>query len=224
MAPGSGMYLVDGQRLIPALAFPALAQPLLVPPVECQGRRHHGARGRRMFGHQCQGVGLQGQQPIGSQNLVFVDLAGSQPGNEDLPDTGPRVQPHGMAASIPAVEVAHHGDPAGIRRPDHEAHAAHAIHLPGLCAETASQLTVASMLYRDYSRKSGEWIPNRHGGRENLEAIEFLRHLNDVVAEEVPGALVIAEESTAWPGVSHPTREGGLGFSGKWNKIGRASW
>src|SRR5690554_5206375 len=73
------------------------------------------------------------------------------------------------------------------------------------------------MLYRDYSRKSGEWIPNRHGGRENLEAIDFLRHLNDVVAEEVPGALVIAEESTAWPGVSHPTREGGLGFSGKWN-------
>ena len=76
---------------------------------------------------------------------------------------------------------------------------------------------VASMLYRDYSRKSGEWIPNRHGGRENLEAIDFLRHLNDVVASEIPGALVIAEESTAWPGVSHPTREGGLGFSGKWN-------
>lgn len=76
---------------------------------------------------------------------------------------------------------------------------------------------VASMLYRDYSRKRGEWIPNRHGGRENLEAIDFLRHLNDVVATEVPGALVIAEESTAWPGVSQPTREGGLGFSGKWN-------
>jgi len=76
---------------------------------------------------------------------------------------------------------------------------------------------VASMLYRDYSRKSGEWIPNRHGGRENLEAIDFLRHLNDVVATEVPGALVIAEESTAWPGVSQPTQQGGLGFSGKWN-------
>ena len=76
---------------------------------------------------------------------------------------------------------------------------------------------VASMLYRDYSRKSGEWIPNRHGGRENLEAIDFLRHLNDVVASEVPGALVIAEESTAWPGVSQPISEGGLGFSGKWN-------
>lgn len=76
---------------------------------------------------------------------------------------------------------------------------------------------VASMLYRDYSRKHDEWIPNRYGGRENLEAIEFLRHLNDVVALEAPGALVIAEESTAWPGVSQSTREGGLGFSYKWN-------
>ncbi|MNF36038.1 1,4-alpha-glucan branching enzyme GlgB [compost metagenome] len=76
---------------------------------------------------------------------------------------------------------------------------------------------VASMLYRDYSRKEGEWIPNQEGGRENLEAIEFLRHLNQVVHAEVPGALVIAEESTAWPGVSHPTGEGGLGFAYKWN-------
>lgn len=76
---------------------------------------------------------------------------------------------------------------------------------------------VASMLYRDYSRKDDEWIPNRHGGRENLEAIEFLRHLNEVVHAEAPGALVIAEESTAWPGVSHPTGEGGLGFAYKWN-------
>ncbi|WAH54973.1 1,4-alpha-glucan branching protein GlgB [Pseudomonas silvicola] len=76
---------------------------------------------------------------------------------------------------------------------------------------------VASMLYRDYSRKAGEWIPNRYGGRENLEAIDFLRHLNDVVALEAPGALVIAEESTAWPGVSQPTQQGGLGFAYKWN-------
>ncbi|PAW49377.1 1,4-alpha-glucan branching enzyme [Pseudomonas moraviensis] len=76
---------------------------------------------------------------------------------------------------------------------------------------------VASMLYRDYSRKAGEWIPNRHGGRENLEAIDFLRHLNDVVELEAPGALVIAEESTAWPGVSQGTQQGGLGFAYKWN-------
>jgi 1,4-alpha-glucan branching enzyme len=76
---------------------------------------------------------------------------------------------------------------------------------------------VASMLYRDYSRKAGEWVPNVHGGRENLEAIGFLRHLNTVVRERCPGAMVIAEESTAWPGVSRPIADGGLGFSYKWN-------
>jgi 1,4-alpha-glucan branching enzyme len=76
---------------------------------------------------------------------------------------------------------------------------------------------VASMLYRDYSRQEGEWIPNRHGGRENLEAIEFLQHLNEVVTAEVEGALVIAEESTAFPGVSRPVADGGLGFAYKWN-------
>ncbi|MCX9156703.1 1,4-alpha-glucan branching protein GlgB [Niveibacterium sp. 24ML] len=76
---------------------------------------------------------------------------------------------------------------------------------------------VASMLYRDYSRKAGEWIPNAYGGRENLEAIGFLRRANEVVGEHCPGAIMAAEESTAWPAVSRPTYAGGLGFHYKWN-------
>lgn len=76
---------------------------------------------------------------------------------------------------------------------------------------------VASMLYLDYSRKPGEWTPNRYGGRENLEAVQFLQDLNRLVHEECPGAITVAEESTAWPGVTAPVGEGGLGFDYKWN-------
>ncbi|CAK7064660.1 MAG: 1,4-alpha-glucan branching enzyme GlgB [Desulfovibrio sp.] len=76
---------------------------------------------------------------------------------------------------------------------------------------------VASMLYLDYSRKEGEWIPNAHGGRENLDAVKLLRDLNTVVHGQIPGAMTIAEESTSWPGVSRPVYTGGLGFTFKWN-------
>ncbi len=137
---------------------------------------------------------------------------------------------HGLVC-FDGTELFEHSDPLMKRHPDWNTfnydhgrnevraylfasalHWLEEFHIDGLRVDA-----VASMLYRDYSRAPGQWSPNRNGGRENLEAIAFFRDLNALVAERRPGAITIAEESTSWPHVTGATKDGGLGFSFKWN-------
>jgi 1,4-alpha-glucan branching enzyme len=138
--------------------------------------------------------------------------------------------PHGLVR-FDGTDLYEHPDPGQARHPDwgtltfdfdsppvraflvsSALHWLEDYHLDGLRVDA-----VASMLYLDYSRGEGDWTPNVHGGHENLGAVSFLEAVNDAVHETCPGALMIAEESTSWPGVSHGTDRGGLGFDQKWN-------
>ena len=138
--------------------------------------------------------------------------------------------PHGMQR-FDGTALYEHADPReGVHRDWHTLiynHGRHevAAYLIGSALEWIERFhidglrvdAVASMLYRDDSRADGEWIPNAHGGRENLESVAFLRAFNDAVRSRFPGVMTIAEESTAWSGVTAPTQAGGLGFTHKWN-------
>jgi 1,4-alpha-glucan branching enzyme len=138
--------------------------------------------------------------------------------------------PHGLAR-FDGTALYEHEDPREGRHPDwgslifnYGRHEVRAFLISSACfwldefhADGLRVDAVASMLYRDYSRAPGEWVPNRYGGRENLEALDFLRRCADEIRRRCPGALFVAEESTSWPQVTAPTTDGGLGFTHKWD-------
>ena len=142
--PGAGMQLIDRQRCIVPMPGTARLHPGLVLPVEAQGRSDARSGVRRQLGGQGHGVGLERQDRILAENLVFVGLSRLQARHKDFPDTAGVAQAHRMPAPVPDVEITDHRNPSGIRRPDRKTHAVDAVDLGHLGAETAAQVTMVA--------------------------------------------------------------------------------
>ena len=190
------MHFVDGQRPGVGLMLGPFGHPLLVIPLEIRSSGHHRAGGRRLLGSQRHGVGLQRQQPVLPEDLVLVDLTRPQPGNEQLPDSGAGMQPHGVPTPVPAVEVTDHRNPPGIRRPDHETHARHAIGHPELGTEALAEAAMVAL-----AEQVDIHVPQLR--TEGVGIFGFLHATVPVDAQTVAAALVERAGEQARNGLVH---------------------